>query len=91
MAERKTCYLLMTPAEPSQKGQHQSAKASGSGKASHTAAKHGKDGQTQHQEGALHHQVFLEECDVCLIKNDVFHKTGKTCFSSGNKRVVFVP
>lgn len=54
-------YLFCPPAEASQECQHQGTQASGARKACHTAAKHSKNRQTQHQEGTLHHQVFLEE------------------------------
>lgn len=60
-------YLFPPPAEASQECQHQGAEASRARKSCHTAAKHGKDGQTQHQEGPLHYQVFLQRKRPLLI------------------------
>ena len=60
--------LFLPPAESSQKGQHQSAEASRAGKPSDVAAEHGKDGESQHQEGTLHHQMFLRKETVHTAK-----------------------
>lgn len=49
------CYLFWPPAEASQECQHQGAEAARARKPSHTAAEHGKDRQTQHQEGSLNY------------------------------------
>lgn len=70
-------YLFPPPAEASQECQHQGAEASRSRKPCYTAAKHGEDGQTQHQEGSLHYQVFLERKRPLLITYRIFsaHET----------------
>lgn len=58
---RAPYYLFCAPAKASKECQHKGAEASRTGKTSHAAAKHSKDGQTQDQEGALHYNMFLAE------------------------------
>lgn len=59
--------LFCPPAETSQEGQDKSAEASRARKPGHTTAKHRKDRQAQHQEGSLHHYMFLGETDQSMI------------------------